>query len=108
MHRATTWANRRALGFESEGEVNAISKYVDAFELNKHECLRNKSSTYICSLFLCFFNREKALANGSEFVSEGILFAVVIAASAWEYKSSSDKAHALKREAAAKEVSGRT
>lgn len=48
--------------------------------------------------------REKALATGSEFLGEGVLFAIAVLATGWEYKVSNDKAILAKREQAQREV----
>jgi hypothetical protein len=48
--------------------------------------------------------REKALATGSEFLGEGVLFSIAVLATGWEYKVSNDKAAAAKREQAEREV----
>ena len=51
--------------------------------------------------------REKALAIGSEFLGEGVLFTIAVLATAWEYKASNDKAAVGKREQAEREVPSR-
>jgi hypothetical protein len=48
--------------------------------------------------------REKALAQGSEFLGEGVLFTIAVLATAWEYKVSADKAALAKRDQAEREV----
>lgn len=48
--------------------------------------------------------RDKALATGSEFLGEGVLFGIAVLATGWEYKVSNDKASVAKREQAEREV----
>eukprot|EP00292_Cryptomonas_paramecium_P020506 CAMPEP_0113711036 /NCGR_PEP_ID=MMETSP0038_2-20120614/30517_1 /TAXON_ID=2898 /ORGANISM="Cryptomonas paramecium" /LENGTH=172 /DNA_ID=CAMNT_0000637215 /DNA_START=39 /DNA_END=558 /DNA_ORIENTATION=+ /assembly_acc=CAM_ASM_000170 len=48
-------------------------------------------------------SKEKAISDGSEFLGEGILFAIAVGATAWEYKSSNDKAIVAKAAQAEKE-----